>query len=39
MQNIPPYAGGMSMQNAMPMQNTMMPQGMDLNAIIRMLTR
>jgi hypothetical protein len=39
MQNIPPYAGGMSMQNAMPMQNQMMPQGMDLNAIIRMLTR
>jgi len=35
MQNIPPYAGGMSMRNAMPM----MPQGMDLNAIIRMLTR
>ena len=35
MQNIPPYAGGMNMQNAMPM----MPQGMDLNAIIRMLTR
>jgi len=39
MQNIPPYAGGMTMQNAMPMQNQMMPQGMDLNAIIRMLTR
>jgi|688.fasta_scaffold1184496_2 hypothetical protein len=38
MQNIPPYAGGMSMRNAMPMQNQM-PQGMDLNAIIRMLTR
>lgn len=39
MQNIPPYAGGMSMRNAMPMQNQMMPQSMDLNAIIRMLTR
>jgi len=39
MQNIPPYAGGMSMRNAMPMQNTMMPQGIDLNTILRMLTR
>ena len=39
MQNIPPYAGGMSMRNAMPMQNTMMPQNIDLNAILRMLTR
>jgi hypothetical protein len=35
MQNIPPYAGGMSMRNAMPM----MPQGIDLNTILRMLTR
>jgi hypothetical protein len=39
MQNIPPYAGGMSMRNAMPMQNTIMPQNIDLNAILRMLTR
>jgi len=39
MQNIPPYAGGMSLRNAMPMQNTMMPQNIDLNAILRMLTR
>jgi hypothetical protein len=39
MQNIPPYAGGMSLRNAMPMQNTIMPQNIDLNAILRMLTR
>ena len=39
MQNIPPYAGGMSMQNTMPMQNQMLPRGLDLNSLLRMLGR
>jgi len=33
MQNIPPYAGGVSMQNVMP------PKAMDLNSLLRMLGR
>lgn len=33
MQNVPPYAGGMSMQNTMP------PTGIDLNSLLRMLGR
>jgi hypothetical protein len=33
MQNIPPYAGGMTMQNTMP------PKGLDLNSLLRMLGR
>jgi hypothetical protein len=39
MQNIPPYAGGMSMQNTMPMQNQMLPRGLDLDSLLRMLGR
>jgi hypothetical protein len=39
MQNIPPYAGGMSMQNTMPMQNQMIPRGLDLDSLLRMLGR
>jgi len=39
MQNIPPYAGGMSMQNTMPIQNQMLPRGLDLNSLLRMLGR
>lgn len=33
MQNVPPYAGGMSVQNAIP------TKGYDLNALLRLLNR